>query len=97
MALQNVVIFDFEKNTAKKTRGPSINLFVDNNLTPGKLLGVCGPIFRTKLSLWVGLGSHLWTAFVARGHPQTTWFSNWDFLTPLPSHVDAFQIADVVF
>ena len=31
------------------------------------------------------------------GHPQTTWFSNWDFLTPPPPYVATFQIADVVF
>ena len=35
--------------------------------------------------------------FYLRGHPQTTWFSNWDFLTPPPPYVATFQIADVVF
>ena len=35
--------------------------------------------------------------FLLRGHPQTTWFSNWDFLTPPPPYVATFQIADVVF
>ena len=52
------------------------------------IFGRCRYFFQKKMSEKI---------FLQRGHPQTTWFSNWNFLTPPPPLVDAFQIANVVF